>query len=399
MNKPKLWTKDFTIITAATFFVFLTFYLLMTTLAVYAIKQFSASQSQAGLASSIFVIGALVARIFAGKYIDSVGRKKLLFIGLGLFLIATVAYFVSSNLTSLLIVRFIHGAAFGTASTAMATSIMHIIPGERRGEGTGYYSLSITIASAIGPFLGLFITQHANYDMIFAACTAFAVISIVVMLFAKIPEVKLIREQRKAMKGFKLKDCFEKKAVPISFIGFIMGIAYSGILSYMNSYAMAINLTSIASFFFIVYSIVCLISRPASGKLLDTKGDNTVMYPSLISFVVGLAVLSQARNGFTLLLSGVFIALGYGTSYTSIQAIAVKTSPKHRIALATSTFFILMDAGMGVGPLIIGSIVPAIGFRNMYVALAVIVALSTVLYYFVHGRKAAIQQTEEELAA
>ena len=191
MTKSKLWTKDFTIITVSTFFVFLTFYLLMTTLAVYAIQQFSASQSQAGLASSIFVIGALVARIFAGKYIEAIGRRKLLFLGLGLFLIATVSYFVADNLTLLLIVRFIHGAAFGTASTAMATTIMNIIPSERRGEGTGYYSLSITLASAIGPFLGLFITQHANFDTIFAACTVFSVISIVVMLFAKIPEAKL----------------------------------------------------------------------------------------------------------------------------------------------------------------------------------------------------------------
>ena len=119
------------------------------------------------------------------------------------------------------------------------------------------------------------------------------------------------------------------------------------------------------------------------------------MYPSLISFVIGLAVLSQARNGFTLLLSGALIALGYGTVYTSIQAIAVKTSPKHRIALATSTFFILMDAGIGVGPLIIGSIVPTVGFRNMYLILAVMVFFSIVLYYFLHGRKAAAIQSIE----
>ncbi|MBZ9637480.1 MFS transporter [Clostridium sp. FP1] len=66
MNKSKLWTKDFTIITLTTFFLYLTFYLLMTTLTVYAIKQFSASQSQAGLASSMFVIGALFSRILAG---------------------------------------------------------------------------------------------------------------------------------------------------------------------------------------------------------------------------------------------------------------------------------------------------------------------------------------------
>lgn len=389
MNESKLWTKDFTIITVATFFVYMTFYLLMTTLTVYAVKQFSTSQSQAGLASSMFVIGALFARILAGKYIEVIGRRKLLFAGLILFLIASISYFLANNLNVLLVVRFIHGAVFGLAGTAMATAIMDIIPNERRGEGTGYYSLSITLASAIGPFLGLFITQYADYNAIFAACTIFSVISIVVMLFAKIPEAKLTKEQMKAIKGFKLQDFFEKKAVPISIIGFIMGIAYSGILSYINSYAIEINLTSAASFFFIVYSIICLISRPLSGKLLDSKGDNTIMYPSLISFVLGLILISRASSGLALLFSGVLIALGYGTVYTCVQAIAIKVSPSHRIALAISTFFILMDAGIGFGPLIIGSIIPILGFRGMYMALAIIVFLSIIVYHFIHGRKSA----------
>ncbi|MBW9159196.1 MFS transporter [Clostridium tagluense] len=397
MNKSKLWTKDFTIITLTTFFLYLTFYLLMTTLTVYAIKQFSASQSQAGLASSMFVIGALFSRILAGKYIEVIGRKKLLFTGLILFLIAAISYFPADNLNLLLIVRFIHGAVFGIASTAMATAIMDIIPSERRGEGTSYYSLSITLASAIGPFLGLFITQHANFNLIFVACTVFSVISIVVMLFAKIPEAKLTKEQTKAMKGFKLQDFFEKKAIPISIIAFIMGIAYSGILSYINSYALEINLTQAASFFFLVYSIVCLISRPFTGKLLDSKGDNTVMYPSLILFVLGLALISQAGTGITFLLAGALIGLGYGTVYTCTQAIAIKSSPKHRVGLATSTFFIFMDAGIGVGPLLIGTIVPIVGFRGMYMTLATIVFLSIFLYYFIYGkRSASIQRSSIE---
>lgn len=389
MHKSELWTKDFIIITVTTFFVYLTFYLLMTTLTVYAIKQFSASQSQAGLASSIFVIGALLARILVGKYIEVIGRRKLLFTSLGLFLITSISYFLAYNLNLLLVVRFIHGAVYGVATTVMATAIMDIIPSERRGEGTNYYSLSITLASAIGPFLGIFLTKHANYDAIFVACTVFSIISIIVMLFTKIPEAKLTKEQTKAMKGFKLQHCFEKKAIPISAVAFIMGIAYSGILTYINSYAIKINLTDAASFFFLVYSIACLISRPFTGKLVDRKGDNIVMYPSLILFIVGLVLISQASQGFILLLAGALVGLGYGTVFTCTQAIAVKVSPKHRVGLATSTFFISMDAGIGIGPLLIGIIIPSAGFRGMYMTLSVFVFLSIFLYYFIHGKKSA----------
>ena len=79
MNKSKLWTKDFIIAFTANFFIALVFYLLMTTLTVYAVTQFNAAQSKAGLASSIFIIGASFSRLFAGKYIEVIGRKKLLY--------------------------------------------------------------------------------------------------------------------------------------------------------------------------------------------------------------------------------------------------------------------------------------------------------------------------------
>ena len=90
MTKSKLWTKDFIIITVTSFLVFLTFYLLMTTLAVYAIQQFNASETAAGLAASIFVIGSVFSRILAGKYVEVVGRNKLLYGSLILFLIASI---------------------------------------------------------------------------------------------------------------------------------------------------------------------------------------------------------------------------------------------------------------------------------------------------------------------
>ena len=85
-NKPKLWTKDFITISSANFFIFLTFYLLMVTLTVYTMDQFHTSQSIAGLASSIFVLGAVLIRPVAGKTINSIGQKKMLLISLLLFL-------------------------------------------------------------------------------------------------------------------------------------------------------------------------------------------------------------------------------------------------------------------------------------------------------------------------
>ncbi|KMY48616.1 MFS transporter [Peribacillus loiseleuriae] len=388
MNKPKLWTKDFLIVSIANFFLYFTFYLLIATISLYATEKFQASPSMAGLASGIFVLGALIARLFSGKSIEQVGRKKMLYIGFIAILLVTLLYFVINSMTVLLIIRFLHGAAFGIASTATGTIVASVIPNERRGEGTGYYALSVTLAAAIGPFLGIFINQHAGFNMNFVLCTILLALSFIAAFFLKVTKVEFTNEQLANMKGFKLNNFFEPKAFPISIIAVFIGLCYSSILTFITSYSQEIHLVDVASFFFVVYAVAILVSRPFTGRWFDTKGENFVMYPAFLFFTIGLIILSQAHVGYALLIAGVFVGLGYGTFMSSAQAISIKVSPKHRMGLATSTYFIFTDLGVGIGPFILGFMIPVIGFRGLYVTMAIVVFACIFLYYFLHGRKA-----------
>jgi len=389
LNRPKLWTKDFLIVSTANFFLYFTFYLLMATITLYATEQFHASPSIAGLASGIFVVGILIARLFAGRSIDRIGRKKMLYIGFISILIITLFYFFTENLAVLLAVRFLNGAALGIASTATGTIVAGIIPNERRGEGTGYYALSVTLAAAVGPFVGMFMIGHAGFNMIFILCLVLLALSFVSSIFLNVPKIELSKMELERMKGLKIGNFFEPKVFPIAIISAFVGLGYSSILSFLTSYAKEMNLVDISSFFFIVYAGTVLVSRPFTGRWFDTKGENFVMYPSFILFAVGLLLLNQADQGFMILLAGIFVGLGYGTFSSSGQAIAVKVSPKHRIGLATSTFFIFLDAGVGVGPFLLGLLVPFAGYHGLYAIMAAVIFICVFLYYFVYGKKAA----------
>lgn len=398
LTGSKLLTKNFVIIFMANFLISLIFLLLMTTLTLYAINQFNASPSKAGLASSIFVIGALISRLFAGKYIEVIGRKKTLYGSLLLFFIASLLYFSAYQLSLLLVVRFIHGATFGIVTTAMQTIAIAIIPNGRHGEGISIFSLSSTLGMAFGPFLGSYLAAHFDFNKIFVVCAIFSLISIIIVLFAKIPEANITIEQMNKMKkGFKWNNFFEVHAIPISIIIFVMGVAYSGIITYINAYSIEVNLTKPAGFFFIVYALFLLISRPFTGKLFDKKGDNIVMYPAFILFSISLVLLSTVNHGFTLLAVGVLLALGLGTLMSCAQAIAIKEAPRHQIGLATATFYMCVDGGLGIGPLLIGMLIQIFGFRDMYMILAIIVLLSIFPYYLVNGKKAATRNQKMNL--
>lgn len=395
-SKPKLWTKDFIMISLSNFLLFVSFYLLMVTLAMYSIEQFNVSNSIAGLASSIFVLGAVLVRPFAGNLIETIGRKKLLIIGLGIFLLGSIVYFPIENIGWLLFFRFIHGFAFGISTTATATIVVDVIPPSRQGEGMGYFSTSMNLAMAVGPFTGLIIMQYLEPKTIFVATTIFAIIALAVALLTNVPEHPVKRQENKDKRKLGWGDFFERSAMPIAIFMLVVGLANSSILSFINAYAVAIDLVDAASFFFVMYAVFLLLSRPVTGRMLDLRGENSVLYPSIALFGIGLLVLSQADSTFVLLVAGAIIGVGWGTLQSSAQTVVVGQVPRHRVGLATSTFFVFYDLGMGIGPFLLGYLVAGIGFRGLYIVMAAIAFISLPLYYFLHGKNASVDKQAEE---
>lgn len=386
--KEKLWTKDFISVTATNFFLMLTFYLLMVTISVFSVNEFHSTESQAGLASSIFVIGALIGRLFGGKYIEIIGRKKLFLIGMVLMVVASILYFSVASFSLLIMNRILHGFSFGVAATATGTIVAQVIPMNRKGEGIGYFALSMTLATAIGPFIGIFILDRYSFNMIFIFCLICVIISLFLACVLQIKEITLTQDQRLEMKGFKFSNFIEPQSIPITLICTIAAFCYSGILSFLTFYAAEINLTETASFFFVIYAVAVFVTRPATGRLFDNKGANYVLYPALVAFFIGMFVLSQTNTSILLLLAGALIGFGYGTYMSSGQAIAIQSAPAHRTGIATSTFFILTDLGLGLGPFIQGYLVPSIGYSGLFFSLAILLVICLPLQHLLYGRKA-----------
>mgnify|MGYP001946076651 CR=1 FL=1 len=374
------------------FLLFVSFYTLMVTLAMYSIKQFQVSGSIAGLASSIFVLGAVIVRPIAGNLLAKVGRKKLLLFGLALFLFFTLLYFPIDRIGWMLVTRFIHGFAFGISTTATGTIVVDVIPASRRGEGMGYFATSNNLAMAIGPFLGLITMQYFSDDTIFIVATFISIFAILSALLIKVKEPAAKPVQSEQREKFQWSDYFERAVFPISLFMLVLGIANSSILSFISAYAVEIDLVDAASFFFVMYAVFLLMSRPFTGRSYDMRGENSVMYPSILLFAIGLVALSQASNGFMLLVAGAIIGVGFGTLQSSAQTIAVSQVPHHRVGLATSTFFVFYDFGMGIGPFLLGYVMQITGFRGLYLAMSIIAFIGVPLYYILHGKKASAKK-------
>ncbi|WP_159196809.1 MFS transporter, partial [Klebsiella pneumoniae] len=130
--------------------------------------------------------------------------------------------------------------------------------------------------------------------------------------------------------------------------------------------AKEINLVEAASFFFLMYAFAILLSRPFTGPLMDRKGENIIIYPAIVIMALGIFLLSQAQNSVMLLTSAALLGFGFGNIQSVCQTIAVKSTTLQRMGLATSTFFIALDAGLGFGPYFLGMLLDQIGYSQLY---------------------------------
>lgn len=383
-----IWTRSFAILSLVNVLGAVPHLLLMVVMSKVATERFDTSPAMAGLSASIFVIGAFVTRPVLGKRIHHIGQTKTLYVGSFLSVALTLAYFAANSIRLLLLVRFLHGAANSMAAMATATIVAGVLPRERYGEGIGYFTLGQTLSTAIGPFVGLLLLRCGGFNPIIITCSVLSAVALVILPLLRVKDLELTAEQLAEIKGFKPSNYIEPEAVPVGLTIMLTYLCYSSVSSFLALYSEEIRLTSAAGVFFIVYAIVVFFTRPFVGRRFDARGENSVLYPAILVFALGLAIFAIANHGSVLLLAAAVMGLGFGTIQACGRALTIKVTPLHRMGQATSTFYIFGDTGLGLGPLLCGLLIPLTGYRGMYGVMAIVAAASLVPYHTLHGRHA-----------
>jgi MFS family permease len=108
------------------------------------------TNADVGLASSAYLAGAVLGAMLFGWLTDRLGRKRLFFITLAIYLVATAATALSWNLASFALLRFFTGAGIGGEYTAINSTIQELIPARYRGWTDLVINGSFWIGAALG---------------------------------------------------------------------------------------------------------------------------------------------------------------------------------------------------------------------------------------------------------
>ena len=393
-----LFNRGFITITLINFVVFLIYYCFVVITAKFATSELKSSAAEAGFAAGIYIIGTLVARLYMGKKLELVGRKEILRFGAIMYLITTAAYLVSYNIFVLDTVRFLNGFAYGTISTAANAIVTAYIPESRSGEGINYYGLSTSLAAAIGPFIGMLLLPFFGFNTIIILAIVLSVGVAIACFRFPVKNITLSEVQKAELNRWSLSSFIEYKVAFISFVAFLIGLAYSSVLGFLSIYSDELHLATAGAFFFVVYALIITATRPLAGRIFDARGENAVMYPSFLFLTLGLLMLSFTNGSFMLLLSGALIGLGYGTFMSNGQAVCLKLVDSTKVGIALSTYFIGLDLGLGFGPYALGSLHGFLSYSGIYILCAVIPVAVTILYaIFYKAKKVEVKITKRAL--
>jgi len=133
------------------------------------------TNSDIGFASSAYLAGAVLGAVFFGWLTDRLGRKKLFFITLTTYMLATIATAFSWNLASFAVFRFFTGAGIGGEYTAVNSTIQELVPARFRGWTDLTINGSFWIGAALGAIGSLVLLDGSLFSPEFGWRLAFAI--------------------------------------------------------------------------------------------------------------------------------------------------------------------------------------------------------------------------------
>ncbi len=128
---------------------------------------------------SAYLVASTVTTPIYGRLSDLYGRRPILLVSIGLFLLASVLCALSQTMLELIAARVIQGIGGGGLRSVSQAAIADVIPPRERGKYQGYFSSVMAISNLLGPVLGGFFADYLSWHWIFWINIPFGALALV----------------------------------------------------------------------------------------------------------------------------------------------------------------------------------------------------------------------------
>ena len=331
------------------------------------------------IGATMATLAAMFARPFAGLSSDRINKKLIIAVAGAVMGVCMYFYSASKSVEMMAAVRFVHGIFFSFSTVALLAFNTMFIPKDKIGEGIGWSVVTTTVATAVGPNLGLWLVDHYGYKACFVAAAIGTIIPN--LCFLVVPNRQEPHVPGKSAK-FNMNDFISLQIFPFALLTGLFSCCNGIVNSFLTLLGDERGIEGVGVFF-TAYSVILIVTRPITGKLYDQKGIKFIMYPSIALAALSMLLLGKATSTWAVLLAGVFKALGQGTGAPSIQAHCLKKLGRDKAGVVSSTCYMGNDIGNTVGPAIGGLIASRAGYGSMFITIAVsVIVIGWPLLFF-----------------
>lgn len=395
IEKVKLWNRDFILIILISLTTSIAMQILNSTMSLYA-DDLGASTTFSGTMATLFAITAGATRLISGNLSDRYSRRVFMIIGSIIFALSLFAFGMIAILPALLIFRTIQGVGFSSVNTASAAAAADVIPKKRLGEGLGYYSMSMAIAMAFGPLLGLPLARAGQFSLLYGICAVSLILCLVFSIMSTYEKRRAANDENRqpaaqlptlsTERG--VWKILEKKALPAAIIYMIFCFSTACLISFLPLYAKDAGIETI-SWFYLVEATSMFVVRLLTGKVFDRRGPLPMIIPSMLIGTLAFVLFDFVGNDWTFLIPAALFGVALGMGLPVFNALAVQDVAHHRRGAASATFMLFLDIGIGFGASIWGIVLDLSGknYSVMFYGAAGCTLLTLVLSLIFFSRR------------
>ncbi|MDC2839998.1 MFS transporter [Limosilactobacillus mucosae] len=375
-KRESIYTKDVILVMIASFcFMFSNMYC-NPLINGYA-QKLGASSTFAGVIAGMMSLVAMFLRPIAGNMTDRFSKYRLASIGGLLSFIGVSGYVLAPNSGLLMLFRLINGTGYVLCTVCMTTWLASLVPLSHVGEAMGMYGIMNALAMAFAPAVSINLYQVIGYRHAIIISAVSALLVAIIVQFVSDRSVPKNKPQSNQLGHIKI---IQKNALPVAAMTALFAIPYFATQADIVTYVEQRHLTIAIGAYFMIYAAVLLVIRLCLRTKFDTVRFGKWLIASLIANVFYLIMLSIMQTNWEMALAAAGMAMGYGIIYSVCQSTALMLAPQGEQGLASSTFFLGIDIGMTLGPILGGLIDEHLPLKAFYPVMLIIVPVIFIIY-------------------
>lgn len=377
--KERVYTRDVILVMLAGFCYMCCSMSTAPIVAGYA-ESVGASSVWMGIISALITATAVVCRPITGNMADRMEKFPMVVAGCMMMIAACVGYTLFPYIWCIAALRVLHGAGYACCSIGMSTWVTLLLPPGKLGSGVGVYGTVNALAMAVAPVVGIRVKSLLGYRWSFLVAGGFALMTILlVFLIHDHGKPVAVTEKKKAMF---LPMLVVPRVVPIAIALALISVPYTANKSFLVSYVEKMQPHLQPELFFTIYAVVLVLLRVVLKKQYDRVPYSRFLLICTFAMLGTMAVLYFMDNYLLMFLGASLMAAGYGILFSVSQSAAAATAPPEQRGLAMGTYYLGLDFGSAVGPVVGGMLYGGADLKLFYPSLSVFAILCFGMYFF-----------------